>query len=168
MRNRARTVSHFLSLLFYYYYLSGGVESTAQTASPLWYPGFYSEFSHLIRGEYPWNKGVVMKLPLYYNHCCEYPVVVEIDTIIRMVQLLWRYYHKDGAPYCGHCIVPLRLNHILVECLVEWSTKERKRHFGQLRQEVTIKDILTITQDNVVNINNLISFLREIGIYDKI
>ena len=73
---------------------------------------------------------------------------------------------RGDAPYCGDCIRPFTVNHILVECPT--FTEERRRHFGQLRREVTIKDMLTITHENVFNINNSISFLREIDIDDKI
>ena len=67
----------------------------------------------------------------------------------------------DGSdpPECEHCMVPLTIEHILVNCILY----EDKRRFYQLHR----KSIGSILGDEL-DVENLMSFLKDIELYFKL
>ena len=72
---------------------------------------------------------------------------------------------RDSQPFCEDCLVQLTVRHILVECpsLLE----EREKHFSDAKDtdgSFSLAKILGCS----FNVNNLFSFIRDIGVLDKI
>ena len=73
-------------------------------------------------------------------------------------------------PYCGDCLIPLSIKHVLVEC--PSYRDERCRYYPAIRivqdQEQVQSLVLTDDRDRVFNINTLLDYIKELNIYNKI
>ena len=79
------------------------------------------------------------------------------------------YLIKGGRmPYCGDCLVPLSIKHLLVEC--PSYRDERWRHYPALQtvQDQALSLVLADDRDRVFNINTILAYIKELNIYNKI
>ena len=66
---------------------------------------------------------------------------------------------KDNPPECDYCQVRLTIEHILVDCL----------QYCNIRQTYGLQDkSLDVLLGESVEVDNLMSFLKEIGIFYEI
>ena len=81
-----------------------------------------------------------------------------------------QYLMEGGVqPYCGDCIVPLTVKHVLAECPTYSDT--RRRLYPETEHQTTdqaIRTILSEQNNQNFNTNQLMTFIREIGLYDNI
>ena len=93
-----------------------------------------------------------------------------ILTRLRIGHTLITHRHlMEGrpAPYCEDCLVPLTVEHFLVECPT--YIDERRRIFNlRVGESVDVKQFLAPPYNNKFTIKNLIKYLRTIDIFDKI
>ena len=69
---------------------------------------------------------------------------------------------RRHAPYCNNCIVPLTVKHIITEC-PDYS-EERLLYFGN--GAVTMEQVLGETPERLVEIKDVINFLKDIKVLD--
>ena len=72
-------------------------------------------------------------------------------------------------PFCQHCLVPLTVIHFIAECPSFMDIRLRLYPLIQnMTYQETMRHILEEKPDQKFDMENLISYLREINMYDKI
>ena len=69
---------------------------------------------------------------------------------------------RRHAPYCDNCIVPLTVKHIITEC--PDYNEERLLYFGN--GAVTMEQVLGETPERLVEIKDVINFLKDVNVLD--
>ena len=73
---------------------------------------------------------------------------------------------RGHHPFCEDCLVPLTVNHVLIEC--PSFIVERNRYLNVNIKNVTIKDVLAETDAGTFNVEEVLNFMRVINLYEKI
>lgn len=94
-----------------------------------------------------------------------------ILTRLRIGHTLLTHGHlMEGRPrsFCDDCLVPLTIEHILVECPSYQEERARLVGPAMIRRNITIKDFLAEPQVGSFNITGLMTFLRNTNLFNKI
>lgn len=142
---------------------------------PLPYKDYYALFRKLLKerwaGEWRAVQGNKLRrikgdIEVWNTSCRKIRQEERILCRLRIGHTRYTHGHLmcgDLPPYCDNCIVPLTVEHVLVEC--PDHNEARDLHFPRGRPWLSLKNILGDEEDNTIK---LLSFLRDIDILNEI